>query len=88
MQKRRRLLSVRKQVDQLGLAGFERSDPILQLGAGHAVEDRLDRFVELAVHALQFAFARLQIGPSLAPKPICYSACKFDPHTRGIGVEN
>ena len=48
---------------KLGLAGFERSNPIFQLGARHAVEDRLDRFVELAVHALQFAFARLPDRP-------------------------
>ncbi|WP_343228242.1 hypothetical protein [Rhizobium leucaenae] len=70
MQKGRRLLSICQQLGQFGLAGFKATNLVLELSAGHSIQDRLDRSIQVPLDAFQFLALTDDICATLNPQPV------------------
>jgi hypothetical protein len=67
-------------------------DRLVRNGVFRAVDDHRDRLFGLVrfarAAAVRLADALPQSEQVVVPVAVCYSACNFDPLSRGIGVQN
>ncbi|WP_343060869.1 hypothetical protein [Aquamicrobium lusatiense] len=70
MQQGRRFVRSGQLLRQLGLAGLQLLDLLLQLQRWDALQDCVDSLVKFAVRALQFPLPTLQIRAALDAQPV------------------
>ncbi|WP_371740405.1 hypothetical protein [Bradyrhizobium sp. LCT2] len=70
MQKGRWFLSVRQQLGQFGLAGFKTTNLVLELSAGHTIQDGLDRSIQVPLNAFQLFALTDDVCAALNPQPV------------------
>ncbi|WP_311979834.1 hypothetical protein [Bradyrhizobium diazoefficiens] len=70
MQERRRLFRVSQQLGEFCLTGFEAADLVLELRAGHPIQDGLDRSIQVPLDAFQLFPLTDDVCATLNTQPV------------------